>query len=410
MRLEWTLAWRFRRNKSANGFLSFISASSTFGIGLGCFVLILILSVMNGFENQLKQRILSVVPHGELKAVSPNGIDEWQGVIGDFSTDPRILSANPVIKLTGMLQKGKLSKAAEITAIDPQTYASSLLQNITPEQWLAFQQTENAVILGAGVVKHLGLSMGQQVQLMLPRLSEDGSLKAPKTVWLTLVGQVKIGGELDKHIGYMHLSQAAQLADISSGAQSIEFRYQQPFSASAITRGIGFSFPQHVYISDWTRTQGHLYQDIQLVRLVVYIALVLLIAVACFNIVSTLVMSVNEKQGEVAMLKTMGAENGVIIRVFMLQGMINGLIGTVFGVLLGVVVAINLSAIALQIEQVLGVQFLSGDIYFIDFLPSDLQWPEVFITAAIALSLSMLSTIYPAIKATKVSPAEVLGH
>lgn len=410
MRLEWTLAWRFRRNKSDNGFLSFISASSTFGIGLGCFVLILILSVMNGFENQLKQRILSVVPHGELKAVSPNGIEQWPQLLQDFARDSRILSANPVIKLTGMLQKAKQSKAAEITAIDAQTYSSSLLQNIQPQQWQAFQQNNNAVILGSGVVKHLKLSIGQQVQLMLPRLSEDGSLKAPKTVWLTLVGEIKIGGELDKHIGYMHLSQAAELAAIASGAQSIEFRYHQPFAAASITRDIGFSFPQHVYISDWTRTQGHLYQDIQLVRLVVYIALTLLIAVACFNIVSTLVMSVNEKQGEVAMLKTMGAENAVIIRVFMLQGMINGLIGTAFGVVLGVLAAINLSDIALGIEQLLGIQFLSGDIYFIDFLPSDLLWSEVAITAFIALSLSMLSTIYPAIKATRIAPAEVLGH
>jgi lipoprotein-releasing system permease protein len=227
---------------------------------------------------------------------------------------------------------------------------------------------------------------------------------------LDVVGSISIGGEIDNHIGYMHLSLASKTLGTVNGAQGIRFRYDDPFLAAKITREIGYDFPQAVYMSDWTRTQGHLYQDIQLLRVVVYIVLSLVIAVACFNIVSTLVMAVNEKQAEIAMLKSMGAKDTLIIGTFMLQGLINGVIGTLIGVVFGVLFAMNLSTIAHGIESLAGIQFLSGDIYFIDFLPSALNWNEVYFTILIAISLSLLATLYPARKAAKINPASVLGH
>lgn len=410
MKLSWLIARRFRQSKYGNRFVSFISASSTLGIGLGCFVLILILSVMNGFENQLKEKILSLISHGELKSVDVQGIPDWSQHIQKLKNEPGVISATPLIKLTGLLQKGNRSKAAEISAINPKMEEFGVRSSVSDTQWQAFADNGNSILLGRGVLQTLKLSIGDKVQLMLPRLSEDGSLKAPRVIWLHIAGEVKVGGELDSHIAYMHLEKAAALADVKFGARSIELRFEDPFQAAASTRKIAFSFPQHIYISDWTRTQGHLYQDIQLVRVVVYIALILLIAVACFNIVSTLVMSVNEKQAEVAMLKTMGAENGLIVQIFVLQGLLNGLTGTLFGAISGVLVAQNLSSIASRIESVLGIQFLSGDIYFIDFLPSKLDWNDVIITITVALGMSLLATIYPGIKATKVEPARVLGR
>ena len=411
MGLMWQLAWRFRSSKQQNGFISFISASSTMGIGLGCFVLILLLSVMNGFESELKERLLAVIPHGEIYAVDPNGIDNWPGEIKQLQQNPHIEAIEPYTKATGMLQKGSKMKSIELTGIAPE-YAqkNKVIANISPKQWQNFAQNENGVLLGQGVMETLQLNIGDRVQLLLPQMSDDLSLKALKSTWLTVHGIVKIGGELDHHIGYMHLSLASETLGVAHGAQGIRFRFDEPFQAPQLTRNIGYDFTQGVYMSDWTRTQGHLYQDIQLVRVVVYIVLSLVIAVACFNIVSTLVMAVNEKQAEIAMLKSMGARDSLIIGTFMLQGLMNGVLGTFIGLISGVLMALNLAEVAKGVEQIIGVQFLSGDIYFIDFLPSRLNWNEVYIAGLIAISLSLLATIYPARKAAKINPAQILGH
>jgi lipoprotein-releasing system permease protein len=411
MHLIWLLAWRFRSDKRQNGFISFISASSTFGIGLGCFVLIVLLSVMNGFERELKDKLLSIIPHAEFKSVYPHGIEDWQQEISLLQQHPEITFVEPYVKATGMLQKGNMMKAVDITGIDPKFAADDILPTLVSNtQWQAFLADENGVFLGSGVMHKLELKIGDKVQILLPQLSKDLSLSAPKTIRLNVLGSLDLGGELSNHIGYINMSLAAKTQNITHGAQGMRLRYRDPFQAPQLTREIGFNLKPEVYMSNWTITDGNLYQDIQLVRAVVYIALSLVIAVACFNIVSTLVMAVNEKQSEIAMLKSMGAKNGLIILVFMLQGTFNGLIGTTFGVVLGALMAMNLANVAHFIENLLGVQFLSADIYFIDFLPSELHWNEVYMTAAIAVLLSVLATLYPAIKAARINPAKVLGH
>jgi lipoprotein-releasing system permease protein len=409
--LVWLLAWRFRSDKRQNGFISFISASSTFGIGLGCFVLILLLSVMNGFERELKDRLLSVIPHAEFKSVSASGIENWPAQVEALQQHPEVVFVEPYVNATGMLQKGNKMKAVEMTALDPLYAFQGVIPSLmTKQQWQQFQANENAALLGIGLMEKLGLAVGDKVQILLPQLSEDLSLHAPKTLRLNVIASLDMGGELSNHIGFMHMSLAAQAQNIQYGAQGIRLRYRDAFVAKQLTRDIGYNLKPEVYMSDWTIKNGNLYQDIQLVRAVVYIALSLVIAVACFNIVSTLVMAVNEKQSEIAMLKSMGAKNSLIISVFMLQGSLNGLIGTGGGVILGVLMANNLAAVARLIEDLLGVQFLSGDVYFINFLPSELHWNEVYFTALIAIVLSILATLYPAIKAARINPAKVLGH
>ena len=411
MRLVWLLAWRFRTNKRQSGFISFISASSTFGIGLGCFVLILLLSVMNGFEKELKERLLSVIPHAEFKSVYASGIENWPVQVEALKLHPEVIFVEPYVNATGMLQKGNNMKAVEMTALHPSYASDGVIPSlISSEQWQQFKTDERATLLGTGLMEKLGLVVGDKVQILLPQLTEDWTLSAPKTLRLNIVASLDMGGELSNHIGYMHMSLAAQAQNIKHGAQGIRLRYRDAFVARELTREIGYELTSEVYMSDWTINDGNLYQDIQLVRAVVYIALSLVIAVACFNIVSTLVMAVNEKQSEIAMLKSMGAKNSLIIAVFMLQGTFNGLIGTALGVILGVLTAINLAAVARFIEDLIGVQFLSGDVYFINFLPSQLNWHEVYLTALIAIVLSVLATLYPAIKAARINPAKVLGH
>jgi lipoprotein-releasing system permease protein len=302
-------------------------------------------------------------------------------------------------------------KAVEMTALDPLYASDGVIPSlVTSQQWQQFQTDENATMLGIGLMQKLGLVVGDKVQILLPQLSEDLSLRAPKTLRLNIIASLDMGGELSNHIGFMRMSLAAQAQNIQHGAQGIRLRYRDAFVARQLTREIGYKLTPEVYMSDWTINDGNLYQDIQLVRAVVYIALSLVIAVACFNIVSTLVMAVNEKQSQIAMLKSMGAKNSLIILVFMLQGTFNGLIGTIVGVISGVLMATNLASVARFIENLLGVQFLSGDVYFINFLPSELNWNEVYITALIAIVLSILATLYPAIKAARINPAKILGH
>lgn len=409
--LEYQIARRFRGSKKRSGFTSFIASSSTIGIALGCFVLIVLLSVMNGFERELKDRLLSAIPHGELRAVDASGLQNWQQITNAFSEDTRVRLTQPFIKATALLQRGKRNKAIEVQALDSNlAQHSTMFMSLSPEQMQTFKETENGVLLGSRVLDQMKLSIGDKVQILLPQQTDDLRLTAPKSAWLQVVGEITLGGDLDSFIGVMHLDKASTILNVAEGAQGVQLFYNDPFSARAITRELGYRLPQHVYMSDWTRTQGHLYQDIQLVRTVVYIALTLVIAVASFNIVSSLVMAVNEKQSEIAMLKTMGAKPSMIAKVFVFQGAINGIIGTVFGTILGVITAINLSSIAQGLEELLGIKLLSGEIYFIDFLPSELNWNEVFITVAIALMLSVLATLYPAIKASHVEPAKVLGH
>jgi lipoprotein-releasing system permease protein len=310
-----------------------------------------------------------------------------------------------------MVQKGVAMKAVELTGLEVNDEQYQLYsQAISAEAWSAFEQDPQSVLLGKGIMEKLSLNVGDKVQILLPQLTKEEKLKAPITKWLNVAGHINIGGEVDSLIGMFHLSLGADILDVETGAQGIQIYYHDPFVAPPMTRKFGYAQDQALYISDWTRTQGHLYNDIQLVRVLVYVALVMLIAVACFNIISTLVMAVNEKQSEIAVLKTMGATNGFITQIFVLQGAINGVVGTFFGVIMGVIFAKNITPVANWFERQTGQVLLEGDIYFIDFLPSLLVWKEVYITAAIAIALSLLATLYPAMKAAKIEPTKVLGH
>lgn len=407
MSLSWQLARRFRTTKAQNRFISFISLSSTVGIALGCFVLIILLSVMNGFERELTHRILAIVPHGEIYSVDNRGIENLDAQLYRLNADPRVKKVEPYTELTGMLQYKGTLKAVALTGIlidDNPRFA----EQVSNADWQRFSRDEDSVLIGKAIAKNLGLQIGDTVQALIPVTTKDLRFSAPTTITLTVAGLISVGGELDNQLGLLHLSKASAASGITGQAMGLRFTLEDPFSAYATMRDIGYTYPQAVYMSDWTRTQGHLYNDIQLVRTVVYIALALVIAVACFNIVSSLVMSVREKQPAIAILKTMGATDSLIRHTFMLQGALNGVIGMSVGVGLALLIAPNLSRIVQSIENILGIHLLSGDIYFIDFLPSELMWQDVAVTVVMAIVLSVLATIYPAYKAAKVSPSQSL--
>ena len=409
MNLSLQLARRFRRGKSSNRYISFVSLSSTLGIGLGCFVLIILLSVMNGFERELRERLLAIIPHAELFSINQQGIVDWREYQQVLGEDPRIKEVEPYTKITGMIQQGSALKAVELTGIQINAAIPTRWQNeISDADWQLLREGPNQVLLGKGILNKLGLAPGDKISVVIPSVTEDLTFAAPKNLYLTVAGSIQVGGELDNLIGIMHLETASEQAGIKSGAQGLRFQFYDPFAAYSIIREVGYGFPQAVYMSDWTRTQGHLYDDIRLVRVVVYIALSLVIAVACFNIVSSLVMAVKEKQASIAILKTMGATDSQIRNTFVFQGLLNGFIGVFWGTLLAVITAPNLSLIVAKLEDLLGIKVLSGDIYFIDFLPSQLQANDVLLTVLVAIVLSVLATLYPAQKAAAIQPARAL--
>jgi lipoprotein-releasing system permease protein len=417
------LGWRYVRSRHGNGFSAFISASSTIGIALGVTVLIVVLSAMNGFERELSQKLLSIVPHVELVSVN-EPIKDWRKSIKKVKTEPNVIAAAPVITMTGMLQHGLKLKAVEVRGVDAmlEMQVSSIDDYIISGKWqslMAIASNENTIVIGSGVAKKLSVKIGDKIQLLLPspqaqaQVAEDIKkiFSAPITRQVEVVGIFKFGGTIDETLAYIPLSLASDVMGYKANeTQSIRLKVSDVFSAPKIARQVTYNFDHYVYPHNWTRTEGHLFNDIQLVRMVMFIVLVLVIAVASFNIVSTLIMAVNEKQGDIAILKTMGASSKTIMLTFIVQGLVNGVVGSLLGAMCGVYLALNLTGIISAIEQFMGITFLSGDVYFINYLPSVLHASDVYATVITALIMSLLATIYPAWRATKIEPAQVLGQ
>ncbi|SEK31629.1 lipoprotein-releasing system permease protein [Colwellia chukchiensis] len=409
---------RYVRSRQGKGFSSFISASSTLGIAIGVMVLIVVLSAMNGFERALAKHLLSIVPHGEIVAVN-SPIAQWQNKVTSLEQHPDIIAAAPFIKTQAMMQKSALLKGVELRAVDVslEQEVSAISRYMVAGKWQDLAQ-ENGVIIGAGIAQKLAVQVGDKVQLLLPPASAVNPVQGAKSQFpvpvvqqVRVVGVFKFGGTIDEQQVFINLAKASAVLGYQSGeVQGIRLQVTDVFAAPQIVRDVAYTLDYYVYMLDWTRSHGHLFNDIQLVRLVMFIVLVLVIAVASFNIVSTLIMVVNEKKSDIAILKTMGATPSTIMGSFMLQGLVNGIVGSLLGASLGVLISLNLTAIIRAIEASLAVEFLSADVYFIDYLPTLLREQDVINTVLTALLMSLLATLYPAWRATKVEPAQVLGQ
>ncbi len=408
--LSWQLARRYRHTQNSSAFIRFISASSTWGIGLGVAILLLALSVMNGFEAALKNKLLSVIPHVELQAYDAP-IANWQPKLERLSQQPGVVAGAPFIQSEGMLRLGGSVKAAAVRGIEL-AYENQIsqLQNFVRAGDLSALQS-NQIVLGQGIAEDLKAKVGDSVQLMLPMLSEQGELASQKNVSLEVVAIVGIGGQLDYQQVWVDMTALGDWLAMPPGhVEGLAFKITDIFSAGDIARELGTKTKDVVYVLDWFRTQGHLYQDIQMVRSIMYLVLALVIAVACFNIVATLVMAVREKEGDIAILLTMGTQPSVVIQAFMWLGWLNGIKGTVVGAVVGVLLAWQIETIYHWAHQLFGLQLLDPTIYFIDYLPSEIHLQDVLLTVGVALTLSLLATLYPAFKAAKVQPALVLGQ
>ena len=416
MNTPFFISWRYQRGKQKNRLVSLISLFSSVGIALGVAVLIIGLSAMNGFERELNQRVLSVVPHVELYSYNGNEnvpIQAGERLEKLVSENPNVSAVSPFVSFTGLIENGNQLKIAQVRGVDPkkQDQVSQLSHYIPAEQWQAFHQ-EGGLILGAGIAKDLSVEAGDEVTLLLPQPTEDGKLAQPLRFSLPVTGILKLEGQLDHSYALLPLTKAQELLEYSPQEISgVELSLKAPFSVNQLALPELNAFEQPLYLNTWIDKFGYMYNDIQLIRAVMYIAMVLVIGVACFNIISTLIMAVKDKQGDIAIMRTLGANNRFIKQIFLWYGLISGMKGAVIGLILGVLLALNLTAIIKSLEQFFGVKLLSDGIYFIDFLPSELHWQDIVYVLLATLVLSLCASLYPASRAAKLSPAQVLsGH
>lgn len=408
--LSLSIALRFSRGRRRSGMVSLISIISTVGIALGVAVLIVGLSAMNGFERELNNRILAVVPHGEIEAVNQPFAD-WQGALARIEKVPGIAAAAPYINFTGLIESGNNLRAIQVKGVDPEqeTHLSALPSYVQDNAWQDFKGGEQQIILGKGIADALHVKRGGWVSLTIPSSEQGDRLIQPKRIRLQVAGILALSGQLDHSFAMVPLADARQYLDMGQSVSGIAIKVNDVFQAQKLVRDAGQVTNAYVYIKSWIGTYGYMYRDIQMIRAIMYLAMVLVIGVACFNIVSTLIMAVKDKSSDIAVLRTLGAKDGLIRAIFIWYGLLAGLTGSLIGTAIGVLTAWQLTPIMAFIEKLIGHHFLSGDIYFIDFLPSELQGGDVFYVLATALVLSLLASWYPARRASKIDPARVLS-
>ncbi|MFZ3397593.1 lipoprotein-releasing ABC transporter permease subunit LolE [Vibrio harveyi] len=401
---------RFSRAKKRSKMVSFISLSSTIGIAVGVAVIIIGLSAMNGFERELKSRVLSVIPHGELEGA--NGpLKHFDKTMKQALSHEQVVAAAPYVRLTGLAEKGSKLKAIEVRGIDPELEqsVSRITDFIDPNVWQNFHADQQQMIIGRGVANELMVDVGDYITLMIPQASHSNKVQAPRRVRVKVVGFLTLNGQIDHSLALVPLKDAQAYSRLGDVITGISLKTDDVLNAPSIVREVGSLIDVYVYLKSWQQKFGFLYRDIQLVRTIMYLVMVLVIGVACFNIVSTLMMAVKDRAAEIAILRTMGAQDGLIKRIFIWQGVFSGVFGSLCGSIIGVLIALNLTPIIKGIERLIGHQFLSGDIYFVNFLPSHVIWTDVVLVSCTAIVLSLIATWYPASRASKLNPASVLS-
>ncbi len=408
--LSLLIGLRFSRGRRRSGMVSLISVISTLGIALGVAVLIMGLSAMNGFERELNNRILAVVPHGEIEPVD----QPWKGwpeVLARVEKVPGIAAAAPYINFTGLIESGVNLRAIQVKGVDPEqeTHLSALPKYVQNNAWQNFKAGQQQIIIGKGVADALKVKQGDWISIMIPNSDGENKLLQPKRVRLQIAGILQLSGQLDHSLAMVPMQDAQQYLDMGDSVTGIAIKVNDVFNASKLVRDAGEVTNAYVYIKSWIGTYGYMYRDIQMIRAIMYLAMVLVIGVACFNIVSTLVMAVKDKSSDIAVLRTLGAKDGLIRAIFVWYGLLAGLVGSVSGVVVGVLASWQLTNIIAWIEKLIGHHFLSGDIYFIDFLPSELHIMDVVYVLITALVLSLVASWYPARRASRIDPARVLS-
>jgi lipoprotein-releasing system permease protein len=402
---------RYTRAKRRNHFISFISMTSMIGLALGVLAMIVVLSVMNGFQKEMSSRILGMVPHAVISGAKP--LDDWQPAATASLKDPQVTAAVPFTEMDGMLSYKGSMQPIQINGVDPalESKVSIVTQHIVQGRLQDLKPGEFGVVIGEITARRFRLNVGDKLTLIVPEISSAPGGITPRLQRLTVVGVFKVGAELDGSMALVNVADAAviqrwQPNQVQGVRLALTDLYAAPQVSSAIVAGLGPDYKA----DDWTHTQGSLFSAMKMEKTMIGLLLLMIVAVAAFNIIATLIMVVNDKGADIAILRTIGATPRQIMTIFMVQGTVIGIVGTVIGGVLGVIAAINVSQIVGWVERVTGQHIFTSDVYFISNLPSQLEGSDVVLICSAGFILSFLATIYPAYRAAQIQPAHALRY
>jgi len=415
---ELLIGLRYTRAKRRNQFVSFISMISMLGIALGVAALIVVLSVMNGFQTELRGRILAVVSHIEISGANGE-MANWQQVAEQSLKAPGVLAAAPFVQAQGMLSFGQSVRGAMVRGVLPEfedkvvdfrTHMKEGSLDSLSSNSLAPGDAFN-IILGSELARALGVFVGDKVTVIAPQGVVTPAGVIPRLKTFTVSGLFEVGMfEYDSGLALIRLEDAQRLYRMDDRVSGVRLKLDDLFKAPAIARQLAGQLDTAAYISDWTRSHANFFRAVAIEKNMMFIILSLIVAVAAFNIVSTLVMAVTDKQADIAILRTLGASPSSIMAIFMVQGALIGFIGLGLGIAGGVALALNIDVVVPFIERLLGTQFMSKEVYYISNLPSELQWKDVTTITGVSFVLSLVATIYPSWRASRVNPAEALRY
>jgi len=403
---------RYTGAKRRNHFISFISLISIIGIGLGVAALITVLSVMNGFEQELRTRILGMASHASISGYQ-KPLTEWQQLAGRAAGHPDVLGVAPYVQGEIMLTKGNKVSGALVRGIlpDQEPEVSSVGQHMRRGRLDDLQTGEYRIILGSELAHSVGAQVGDQITMVTPQANFSPAGILPRLRRFRVTGIFDVGMyEYDRGVALVHMEDAARLFKLDNAITGIRLKLKDLFKAPQVSRQLAAQLGDGLKVEDWTRQHANFFRAVQTEKRVMFVILTLIVAVAAFNIVSTLVMVVTDKRADIAILRTLGATPGVILRIFMIQGALIGLLGTALGIVGGVALALNVETIVPAIEEAFAVQFMPADVYYISDLPSKLNWPDVWQIGTVAFLLSFLATLYPSWRASRTQPAEALRY
>jgi lipoprotein-releasing system permease protein len=403
---------RYVRSRSSNSFVSLISAISMAGIAIAVAVLIVVLSVVNGFERELQDRLLTMTAHANIEGMEGE-LSDWPALAATAAQDPRVRSSAPYVSGQSLLVFGEQLSGAELRGIDPAAEAevSRIDEVMTDGRLDSLASGEFNIVLGIELADALAVSIGDKVTVTLAQGIVTPAGVVPRTKRFTVSGIYRVGMfEYDRRLAFINISDAQRLYRLRDAVTGLRLAVNDIYSASTIVRDVAVAHGEAVLVSNWQRRHVNFFKSIQITKTILFVILLLVVAVAAFNIVSTLVMVVKDKQADIAILRTIGARPSSILKIFVTQGSVIGVTGTLIGVAAGILLALNLESIVGFFESVFGIKFLAADVYFISDLPSDLKSADVVKIGLIALVLALVSTVYPAWVAARTAPAEALRY
>lgn len=402
------IGFRYTKARQKNQLVSFLSGISTTGLVVGVSLLIAVLSIMNGFERELREKILGLVPQAAI--YQRGGMEDWADHMSSIEEHGNVVAVAPFVQLSGLSRFQKKTSPILLYGVDPKIEKRvSLIEDYVGDPLILSKlDGVNNIILGKGLADTLGASLNDKIMVLVPNKGQ--SVKGPQVKYLTIVGLINSETQLDTSLALMSLDNASALSEHPGKVSGLRLKIDDIFDAphtvydNLIRLGPGY------YGSNWTRTHGNLYHAIQMSKSLIGLLMLLIVAIAVFNVVSTLVMVVIDKKGDIAILRTLGASTGEIMKIFMVQGCTIGVVGTSLGVVFGILLALGAESILQCVEGVLGMQFLKSDVYPLTYLPADIRMTDILQVSLTALVLSFVATLYPAWRASKVEPAEALRH